>query len=100
MIRSFGGYTATDAWLKKYPHTAAAFAASVAEASQVADTSLAAAQHALIANLHINPTVADVMATGTFPTSVDPVKLQQVADLMLQFGELESRFNAAALTRS
>lgn len=95
-----GGYTATDAWLKKYPHTAAAFAASVAEASEVADTNLAAAQHALIANLHINPTVADVMATGTFPTSVDPVKLQQVADLMLQFGELESRFNATALTRS
>jgi len=95
-----GGYTATASWLKRYPHTAAAFAASIAEASEVADTSLAAAQHALIANLHINPTVADVMATGTFPTSVDPVKLQQVADLMLQFGELRSRFNATALTRS
>ena len=95
-----GGYTATASWLKKYPHTAAAFAASIAEASQVADTNLAAAQHALITNLHIDPTVADLMATGTFPTSVDPVKLQQVADLMQKFGELKSRFSAAALTRS
>jgi NitT/TauT family transport system substrate-binding protein len=93
-----GGYTVTASWLKKYPHTAAAFAASIAEASQVADTNLAAAQHALIVNLHITPQVADVMATGTFPTSVDPVKLQQVADLMLRFGELKQRFNATNLT--
>ena len=64
----------------------------------MADTNLAAAQHALIVNLHINPQVADVMATGTFPTSVDPVKLQQVADLMLQFGELKQRFVATTLT--
>lgn len=93
-----GGYTVTASWLKKYPHTAAAFAASIAEASEVADTNLAAAQHALIANLHINPQVADVMATGTFPTSVDPVKLQQVADLMLRFGELKQGFDATTLT--
>jgi NitT/TauT family transport system substrate-binding protein len=93
-----GGYTVTASWLKKYPHTAAAFTASIAEASEVADTNLAAAQHALIVNLHINPQVADVMATGTFPTSVDPVKLQQVADLMLRFGELKQRFVATTLT--
>ncbi len=93
-----GGYTVTASWLKKYPHTAAAFAASLAEASEVADTNLAAAQHALIANLHIIPQVADVMATGTFPTSVDPVKLQQVADLMLRFGELKQGFDATTLT--
>jgi NitT/TauT family transport system substrate-binding protein len=95
-----GGYTATASWLKKYPHTAAAFAASIAEASEVADTNLAAAQHALIANLHIGPMVADVMATGTFPTAVDPIKLQQVADLMLRFGELKAHFDATTLTRS
>jgi NitT/TauT family transport system substrate-binding protein len=92
-----GGYTVTASWLKKYPHTAAALAASIAEASQVADTNLAAAQHALIVNLHINPEVADVMATGIFPTTVDPVKLQQVADLMFRFGELKRSFNATTL---
>jgi len=93
-----GGYTVTASWLKKYSRTAAAFAASIAEASEVADTNLAAAQHALIVNLHITPQIADVMATGTFPTSVDPVKLQQVAELMQRFGELKQGFDANALS--
>jgi NitT/TauT family transport system substrate-binding protein len=94
------GYTVTDAWLKKYPHTAAAFTASIVAASKIADTDLAAVQHALTANLHLTPQVADVMATGTFPTSVDPVKIRQVADLMQRFGELKQGFNVAALTGS
>jgi len=94
------GYTVTDAWLKKYPHTAAAFTASIVAASQVADTNLAALHHALITNLHIDPMVADVMATGTFPTSVDPVKVRQVADLMQRFGELKQSFDVAVLTKS
>jgi NitT/TauT family transport system substrate-binding protein len=94
------GYTVTDAWLTKDPHTAAAFAASIVAASQIADTNLAALQHALIANLHIDPAVADVMATGTFPTTVDLVKIRQVAGLMQKFGELKPGFNVAVLTRS
>jgi hypothetical protein len=39
-------------------------------------------------------------ATGTFPTSVDPVKIRLVATLMQKFGELKQSFNAAALTES
>jgi NitT/TauT family transport system substrate-binding protein len=93
-----GGYTVTASWLKKYPRTAAAFAAAIEEASRLADTNLAAAQHADMVNLHLTAQVVDVMATGTFPTTVDPVKLQQVADLMLRYGELKKNFNAASLT--
>jgi hypothetical protein len=37
---------------------------------------------------------------GTFPTSVDPVKIRQVADLMQRFGELKQGFHVAALTNS
>jgi len=40
------------------------------------------------------------MVTGTFLTSVNPVKVRQVADLMLKFGELKQGFNVTALTRS
>jgi NitT/TauT family transport system substrate-binding protein len=93
-----GGYTVTTAWLKKYPRTAAAFAAAINQASKIADTNLAAAQHADMLNLHLTPQVADVMATGTFPTTVDAVKLQQVADLMLRYGELKKTFSASSLT--
>jgi NitT/TauT family transport system substrate-binding protein len=93
------GYTVTTAWLHRHPRTAAAFAAAISAASLVADTDLGAFQRALVASLHISPQVADVVSTGDFPTSVVPADLQQVADLMLQFGELRRSFNVAVLTR-
>lgn len=92
-----GGYTVTASWLKKYPHTAAAFAASIDQASKIADTNIADLHRALIAALGVKPQVADVMATGTFPSTIDAVKLEQAADLMVRFGELKQGFNAGAL---
>jgi len=92
------GYTVTTTWMHKYPRIAAAFAAAITAASLVADSNLAAFQHALAASLHISPQVADVVSTGDFPTSVIPASLQEVADLMLQFGELRHYFNVTALT--
>jgi NitT/TauT family transport system substrate-binding protein len=94
------GYTVTTAWLHKYPHTAAAFAASIVAASLVADSDVAAVQHALMVSLHLSAQVADVEAAGSFPTRVVPAELQQVADLMLQFGELKHPFDTAALTKA
>jgi len=41
-----------------------------------------------------------VMATGTFPTTVDPVKISQVADLMLTFGEIKRPFDVSRLLGS
>jgi NitT/TauT family transport system substrate-binding protein len=94
------GYTVTTAWLRKYPRTAAAFAAAISAASLVADTNLAAMQHALVTYLHISPQVADVVATGDFPTALVPADLQEVADLMLQFGELRHYFDVTVLTKA
>jgi NitT/TauT family transport system substrate-binding protein len=93
------GYTVTTAWMHKHPRTAAAFAAAISAASLIADTNLAAFQRALTESLHISPQVADVASSGVFPTSVIPAGLQQVADLMLQFGELKRYFNVAVLTQ-
>jgi NitT/TauT family transport system substrate-binding protein len=92
-----GGFTVTTAWFKKYPHTAAAFAASIDEAAEIADTNLTADQKAFETYLHTSPQVADVMAAGTFPTSVSTPQLQQVADLMAQFGELKPGFDVDPL---
>jgi ABC-type nitrate/sulfonate/bicarbonate transport system substrate-binding protein len=91
------GYTVTTKWLKNNQKTAAEFAASIAEGATLADTDPADLQRALSASLHISPMVADVMATGTFPTTVDPVKVSQVADLMLTFGELKRPFDVSRL---
>ncbi len=93
------GYTVTSSWLRKYPRTAAAFAASISAASLVADTNLAALQHALVVSLHLSPQVADVVGTGDFPTTVNAAQLQEVADLMLQFGELKHYFDVTALIK-
>jgi hypothetical protein len=54
-------------------------------------------QQTLEKDLSIKPAVADVMATGTFPTSVNSVKLQQVEALMLRFGQLKKSVNVNAL---
>jgi ABC-type nitrate/sulfonate/bicarbonate transport system substrate-binding protein len=94
------GYTVTAKWLENNKKTAAEFAASIAEGATLADTNPADLQRALAASLHLSPQVADVMATGTFPTTVDPVKISQVADLMLTFGEIKRPFDVSRLLGS
>jgi NitT/TauT family transport system substrate-binding protein len=92
-----GGFTVTTSWAKKYPHTAAAFAESIDEAAQVADTNHAADVKAFETYLHASSKVAAAMPAGTFPTTVSNAKLEQVASLMTEFGELAAGFNATAL---
>lgn len=93
-----GGFTVSAAWAAKYPHTAAAFAASIDQAAQLADTNISVAQQAAAKFLKAPANVADVMGFGNFPTSVPPEKLNQLADLMHEFGELKSStFDASAL---
>jgi len=94
------GYTVTNSWMHQHPRTAAAFAASISAASLVAETDVAALQHALVVSMHISPRVADLISTGDFPTTLVPADLQEVADLMLQFGELKHYFNVDVLTKS
>jgi NitT/TauT family transport system substrate-binding protein len=91
------GYTATTGWADRYPRTGAAFAAAISQASAIINSDPATARKALETYLKISPKVADVMAIGKFPTSVSTARLQQLANLMLEFGELKSRFNAGAL---
>jgi len=63
------GYVVTQAWIARYPRTAA-FVSALERGQQVAATDRAAVEHALIPALHISKTTAEVMALGTFPLSV------------------------------
>ena len=45
----------------------------------------------------VPPIVAAVMAINIYPTSIDKVRLQRVADVMFQFGLLRSRFQIAPM---
>jgi NitT/TauT family transport system substrate-binding protein len=91
------GYGVLASWAATYPRTAAAFARAVEQGNAIAATNLATLQHVLASALRLNPAVTGVMATGTFPTSANPVQIQRVADLMLQYGQLKRRFSVESM---
>jgi len=91
------GYAALASWVSRYPRTAAAFSRAVERGNAVASTNLAVLQQVLARELHLSPDIAGVMATGTFPTSANLAQIQRAADLMLQYGQLEQRFDVKPL---
>ena len=48
-------------------------------------------------NGKIPPLVASVMAVNIYPTAIDKVRIQRVADVMYQFGLLRQRFNVTPM---
>jgi hypothetical protein len=48
-------------------------------------------------NGEIPPLVASVMAVNIYPTAIDKVRIQRVADVMYQFGLLHARFNVTPM---
>ena len=92
------GFAVTSQWMAQNPKTAAAFAAAISEGNGIAATSPGLLRQILATNLHLKQKVADAMASGTFPTSVDATQLQRVADLMQRYGQLKQRFSVSAIT--
>lgn len=99
------GYVATLAWAQKYPKTVADFVYAIKEGQAIADTSPLAVQGAIAKYDDLPIKVTAVMAIPGFPTgSVEPQNIQRVADVMLEFGALSTRYSAevenGALVRS
>jgi NitT/TauT family transport system substrate-binding protein len=92
------GYVATRQWCQRYPKTAAAFARAIDRGQALADTSRPAVEKVLAAYTPITRQIAAIMSLGNFPTSVNAVHLQRVADLMLDFGQLRQHYDVAAMT--
>jgi NitT/TauT family transport system substrate-binding protein len=86
------GYGVLASFAAKYPRTVAAFTKAIEEGNAIAATNIAVRQRALGTSLHLSAQVADVMAAGTYPTTLDPVEVQRAADLMLQYGQLSRPF--------
>ena len=91
------GYAALASWVARYPRTAAAFTRAIEQGNAIASTNLAVLQRVLARDLRLSVDVAGVMATGTFPTSANPVQIQRAADLMRQYGQLKRRFDVKPL---
>lgn len=96
------GYVTTKAWAEQNPRTLSAFLAALSAGQKIADTSRSAVEQAMEAlsgpqNGQVPPIVASVMAVNIYPTAIDRVRIQRVADVMYQFGLLRSRFNVGPM---
>ena len=96
------GYVATKSWVRQNPGTLRAFLTALSAGQEIADTSRGAVERAMEAlngpqNGQIPPLVAAVMAVNIYPTAIDRVRIQRVADVMYQFGLLRSRFNVTPM---
>jgi NitT/TauT family transport system substrate-binding protein len=96
------GYVATRAWATANPNTLKAFVTALEQGQEIADTSRPAVEQAMESlngpmNGQIPPIVAAVMALNNYPIGIDKARLQRVADEMLQFGLLHTRFDIGQL---
>ena len=96
------GYVVTRSWAEQNPNTLKAFVAALTQGQEIADTSRAAVEQAMESlqgppNGQIPPIIAAVMAINIYPTAIDKVRIQRVADVMYQFGLLKTRFNVSPM---
>lgn len=91
------GYFVTAAWLKRDPHTAAAFQAAILKAQAVAATQPQAVQRGVAKFAFTSPAVAAIASQPQFPTQNNPLLIQRLANLMLQLGQLGQRYGTNAM---
>jgi len=92
------GFVSTQAWARKYPKTAAAFIRGIDQGQQLANTSRPDIDAAMVKFLGVTPTIATVITPDTYPIGVSRVRMQRVADLMLEFGLLKRSFKVTPMT--
>ena len=99
-----GWYVVTKAWAKKYPRTLAAFLDALQAGQQIADSNRTAVERAmekLPAPFTISPVIAAVMSIETYPLTIAPdinqVRVQRVADEMLRFHMLKTKFQVSSM---
>ncbi|MGH3258124.1 MAG: ABC transporter substrate-binding protein [Streptosporangiaceae bacterium] len=92
------GYAVTQAWADKYPHTLAAFLRALSQGQEIADTDRTAVELALGKYLQISRQTAAFLSLPSFPTGVDPARLQRVVSAMLRFGLLPRSDGSFSIT--
>lgn len=89
-------YVATGQKAAKYPTTFEVFREVLTEAQQLAEDPTEV-RDVLASFSFLDKTAAALVALGTFPTSVNAVRLQRVADLMHDGGIVGTRIDVSAL---
>src|ERR1700722_13706635 len=97
------GYVVTKAWAQQNPGTLRAFITALTQGQEPPAPSRSSVEQAMETtnggppNGQIPPIVASVMAVNIYPTAIDRVRIQRVADVMFQFGLLHTRFNVTPM---
>lgn len=86
------GYFATAAWAAKYPKTAAAFQRAVEKAYAIA-ADRKQVEDVLPTYMKTDPATAKIITLPGYSTSLNAVRLQRLADLMLDEGELKAKLD-------
>ena len=87
------GYMVTASWLKKYPNTAAAFRRALLKAQAIAVRDPAAVQQGMVKFAGTPAGAAAIGSAPEYPTQQNPVLIQRLTRLMLNFGMLQQTYN-------
>ncbi|MEV5898288.1 ABC transporter substrate-binding protein [Nonomuraea fuscirosea] len=84
------GWMASEEWAAENPRTLAAFQRAIAKAQQLASSDRKEVEAILPTYTKIDAKTAAAITLGAFPTTLDPARLQKVADLMLEYKYISS----------
>lgn len=93
------GYYVTAEYLRKYPKTIAAFQRGLLKAQKLAAADRKEVEKALPVFAKIDEKTASLIELPGYPISMNEQRLQRVADLMLEFGYIKTKFDAKTLTQ-
>jgi NitT/TauT family transport system substrate-binding protein len=90
-------YVTTQKFTKRNPRTVAAFQQAIGQAQRLVAGDRKIVVEILPTYTKISPAMASRIRIARYPTSVSRDRIQRVADLMVQYGYLKSKFNADSL---
>jgi NitT/TauT family transport system substrate-binding protein len=91
------GYISTDAFVTRNPKTAAAFQRAITKAQALAAGDRKQVEKVLPGYAKVDGPTAALLALPAYPTSVDPVRLQRLADLMLRQGLVKTAIDVRSV---
>lgn len=91
------GFIGTMQFTQKYPKTAAAFQRAIFKAQQLASSNRREVETVLPTFTKIKPAIASVIAMPGFPTSMNPVRMQRLIDLMTAAGMITHKIDAKSI---
>ncbi|OLF18512.1 ABC transporter substrate-binding protein [Actinophytocola xanthii] len=96
----WSGYVATEKFTQENPKTIAAFQRALSRAVNDVRRDRTKAEKIAVQYLGVDESIASLMTLPVYPTNVDKVRLQRVADMLQQAGEIDRPIDMSDLVIS